>query len=91
MSSSKQNDLKRDFAAGVYLSESQDPISPPPPTHCKYTCIVYTVYLFTLGRGGGGEFNQREGYRGSFTVPATRNSTDQQAVPANLFRNSCKN
>jgi hypothetical protein len=25
---------------------------------------VYTVYLFTYG-GGGGEFNQREGYRGN--------------------------
>jgi hypothetical protein len=42
---------KRDFAAGVYLSETQNP--PPPPT----------LYLFTQGRGGG-ELNQRDGVRG---------------------------
>jgi hypothetical protein len=41
-----------DFAVGVYLSEAQSPIhSPPPPLHTVY---VYTVYLFTQGRGGGG-------------------------------------
>ncbi len=38
-------DLKRDFAAGVYLSEAQNPI---PPLH---TVCVYTVYLFTQGGG----------------------------------------
>jgi hypothetical protein len=39
-----------DFAAGVYLSEAQNPITPPPlHTH---------VYLFTQK---GGELNQREG------------------------------
>jgi hypothetical protein len=29
MSSSKKIDLKKDFAAGVYLSEAQNPINPP--------------------------------------------------------------
>jgi hypothetical protein len=39
MSSSKEIDLKRDFAAGVYLSEFQNPILPP------------LTHLFTQGRG----------------------------------------
>jgi hypothetical protein len=47
--------LKRDFAAGVYLSEAQNPI-PPPPLHPVY---MYTVHLFA--RGEEGEVNQREG------------------------------
>ncbi len=54
MSSSK-NDLKRDFAAGVYLSEAQS-LTPPPP-YTLYTCIQYIYSL----RKGGGELNQREG------------------------------
>jgi hypothetical protein len=70
-------DLKRDFAAGVYLSESQNPIF---PTYTLYT----RIYCKLFHTGKWGEFNQREGYRGSFTVPATRNSTDQQAVLANF-------
>jgi hypothetical protein len=50
MSLPKKIDLFRDFAAGVYLSKGQNPI--PPPLH---TVFVYTVYLFTQGRGEGGE------------------------------------
>ncbi len=38
-----------DFAAGVCLSEAQNPT--PPSLHTVY---VYTVFLFTLGRGEGG-------------------------------------
>ncbi len=46
MSSSKKSDLQRYFAAGVYLSEAQNPI--PSPLHTVY---VYTVYLFTQEGG----------------------------------------
>ncbi len=55
MSSSKQIDPARDFAARAYLSESQNPILPQP-----YTLYVYTVSLFTQVMGEGGELNQRE-------------------------------
>jgi hypothetical protein len=41
MSSSKKLCCKEYFAAGVYLTEAQNPISP--------TVYVYTVYLFTQG------------------------------------------
>ncbi len=45
-------------AAGVYLSEAQNPMSP------LHTVYLYTVYLFTQGRGGEEEkeLNQSEGY-----------------------------
>jgi hypothetical protein len=50
--------LKRYFAAGVYLSEAQKHIPPPPP-HTLCTCIQYT---YSQGVGDiGGELNQREG------------------------------
>jgi hypothetical protein len=45
--------LKRDCAAGVYMSESQNPIPHP------HTVYLYTVYLFTQGRGGGVEPERR--------------------------------
>jgi hypothetical protein len=48
MSSSKKIDLERDFAAGVYLSEAQNPITPL--THC---ISVYSILIHT-GKGGGG-------------------------------------
>ncbi len=38
-----------------------EPHTPPSPLYKLYTCIHYTVYLFTQVRGG--ELNQREGYR----------------------------
>jgi hypothetical protein len=50
MSSSKKIDQKRDIAASVYLSEAQNPISPPPP----YWIPVYSILIHTgKGRGGG--------------------------------------
>jgi hypothetical protein len=55
MTSSENIDQQRDFAAGVYLSENQNPI---PPLHTVY---VYTVFLFTEGRGEEGIVDQREG------------------------------
>jgi len=58
MSSSKKMTLKG-TAAGVYLSEAQNPIPPPLSlTHC--------IRLFSmLGHTGteGGDLNQREGER----------------------------
>jgi hypothetical protein len=42
-------DLERDFAAGVYLSEAQNPIHPPPYT--LYRCIQYT---YSHREGGEG-------------------------------------
>jgi hypothetical protein len=52
MSSFKKNDLKRDFAVGVYLSEAENPI-PPPLTHC---IIVYSIHTYSHREGveGGG-------------------------------------
>ena len=43
------------------LPEAQNPM---PPSHL-HTVYVNTVYLFTQGRGGGGELNQREGKMGN--------------------------
>ncbi len=51
---SSSNKFYRDFAADVYMSEAQNLIHPP-----LHTVYVFTVYLFTQGKGG--ELNQREG------------------------------
>jgi hypothetical protein len=62
MSSSTKSYLKRDFAAGVYLSEAQNPTTPP------YT--LYTVYLFTQGKGEGGRAEPQrrgDGHNATFT------------------------
>ncbi len=40
----------RDFAAGVYLSEAQNPISPLSPLDTVY---VYTIYYSISHREGG--------------------------------------
>ncbi len=46
-----------DFAAGVYLSETQNPVPPPPYT--LYTCIQYSYSHTEWGGGGGVEQNIR--------------------------------
>jgi hypothetical protein len=51
---------KEDFGAGVYLPQAQNPITPPPLTHC---ISVYSIPIHT-GKGGE-ELNQTEGYRGA--------------------------
>jgi hypothetical protein len=52
------------FAAGVYLSEAQNPI-PPPFTHCMR---VYSILIHRGKGGGGGELNQRECKRGNSSL-----------------------
>jgi hypothetical protein len=48
----KKIDLQMDFAAGVYLSEAQNPIPLPPP---------HTQYTYSCREGGVRGLNQREG------------------------------
>ncbi len=53
----KKNYLYRDFAAGVYLSEAQNPILHP-PLHIVY---VYTSILtYSHKEGGRGEWGRVE-------------------------------
>jgi hypothetical protein len=54
MSSSRKIYLERDFAAGVYLSEAQDP-KPPHLTHC----IRVNSILIHRGEGGIDEPEKR--------------------------------
>jgi hypothetical protein len=56
MSSSKEIDLYREFTAGVYLPEAQNPIPAPPPLRTVY---VFTVYLFTQRKGWAVEPERR--------------------------------
>jgi hypothetical protein len=60
MSSSKKIALYRDFAAGVYLSENQNPRTHTPLT---YFIRVQSILIHTAkgGSGKGVELNQREG------------------------------
>ena len=51
-------DLFRDFAAGVYLSEAQNPIpSPPPYTLYIYVYTLYSILIHT-GKGEGQLFTK---------------------------------
>ncbi len=64
-----------DFAADVYLSEPRTH-TPPLLTHCIRT----QVFLFTHGRGEGGELNQREGERGNSSQSWVENSNMTDSI-----------
>ena len=53
--------MKMDFAAGVYLSEAQNPTHTPRTQYIR----VYTMVLIHTGQGRGGGVNQREGEKGN--------------------------
>jgi hypothetical protein len=76
MSSSKKIALYSDIAAGVYLSEAQNPISPPPP-YTLHSVYVYIVYLLTQGRGRGRESEPEGRLKGQqFTKPGRKYQHD---------------
>jgi hypothetical protein len=52
MSSFKTIDLLRDFAAGVYLSEAQNPVHSPPPLHTVYVYTLYEQNTYSHREGG---------------------------------------
>ncbi len=66
--------------ADAYLSEAPSPPHTNPPTHC---IRVYSILIHT-GKGGrgGGEMNQREGYRGNISQSwvETTNMTDYEYI-----------
>jgi hypothetical protein len=45
----QKNEMLRDFAAAVHLSEA------PPPPYTLYTSYLYTVYTYSHREGGEGE------------------------------------
>jgi hypothetical protein len=67
ISSSKEIDLYRDFTAGVYLPEAQNPIPAPPYT--LYKCIL------TQRRGKGGR-ERGERSNSSQSLVENTNMTD---------------
>ncbi len=68
MSSYKKIDSLRDFASGVCLSEAQNPIPPPPPTHC-------ILYVYNI-RGGGGEIEPERRLEGHQSLVENNNMID---------------
>ncbi len=60
MSLSKKLACKGTLRQVFYLSEARSPpMTPYSPPLTLHTCILYTVYLFTQG-GGGGESQKTE-------------------------------
>jgi hypothetical protein len=53
MESSKKIDLFRDFAAGVYLSEAQNPQTHTPPPSMHSVCVYTVQYAYSLREGQG--------------------------------------
>ncbi len=68
----KKIDLLRDFAAGVYLSVTQNPI--PPPLYTPSTCIEYTYSHREGERGGGRVEPGRIGERGNSSQSWVKNT-----------------
>ncbi len=64
----------KDFAAGVYLSDAQNPIAP----YTLYTCILYT----NSHRKGvrGGELKQREGVRDNSSQSWVENTSMTECI-----------
>ncbi len=82
--SSNKIDLKRDFAAGVYLSEPRTP-TPIPPTQC---IRVNSILNHT---GKGRELNQRERERDNSSRSWVKNTnmTDSISNLSTLI-NTCR-
>jgi hypothetical protein len=76
MSSSEEIDLYRDFTAGVYLPEVQNPIPAPPPPYALYTCIQYT-------------YSHREGGRGT-VEPERRGEGQQFTKLGRKYQHDCR-
>jgi hypothetical protein len=61
----KKNYLYRDFAAGVYLSDAQNPVPSPPPANC----YVYSILIHTRkGRERVELQRRREGHQGRVQI-----------------------
>ncbi len=65
--------LTYNFAAGVYFSEAQNPIPPPPLTHSIREYSIH-VLIHTGKRGRAGELNQREVERGNSSQSWVKNN-----------------
>jgi hypothetical protein len=63
MSSSKKIYQQIDFAAGVYLSETQNPIHP----HITHCICVYSILILT-GKGGVETEKRVQGQQGRIQV-----------------------
>jgi hypothetical protein len=80
MSSSKKIiGLLKDFAAGVYLSEAQNPI-PPPPSYTLYLIWIQYTYSHREGGSGGRIEPERRGKGQQFTKLGRKYQNDLQSI-----------